>query len=103
MKKNVRKRLRRWYFDKYVFWAVHLYFTKQLGADLKPPTLTPRNELEQFAYELWLTFQDSLWMQAYQEALEWAYGIAHRDLRVSMPAKGKVSSKTIQVKLRSDL
>jgi hypothetical protein len=37
-------------------------------------------------------------MRAYQEALEWAYGIAHRNLVVAMPAKGKVSSKTIQVK-----
>lgn len=98
MTKRERKKLRRWYFDEWAFWAVHRYFTKQLGADRKPPVPTPTSDLEQFAYELMLTIQDSLWMRAHQEALEWAYGIAHRNLVVTMPAKGKVSCKTIQVK-----
>lgn len=102
MRKAERKRLRRWYFDRYEFWAVHRYFAKQLAADRKPPIPEPRTELERFAYKLLLTMQDTLWMKAYREALQWAYGIAHRNLRLTMPAKGKVSGKTIQVK-RIDL
>lgn len=102
MKKKVRKRLREYYFQKCVFWAVHRFFAKQFAADREPPVPEPKTDLERFAYELLLTMRDTLWMKAYREALEWAYGIAHRDLRVTMPAKGKVSSKTIQVK-RIDL
>ena len=102
MKKRERKRLRRWYFDRCVFWAVHRFFAKQFAADSKPPVPEPKTDFERYAYELLLTIQDTLWMKAYREAFEWACGIAHRDLRVTMPAKGKVSSKTIQVK-RIDL
>ena len=102
MRKAERKRLRRWYFDRYVFWAVHRFFAKQFAADRKPPVPEPKTDLERFVYELLLSMQDTLWMKAYREALEWAYGISHLDLRVPMPAKGKVSSKSIQVK-RIDL
>ena len=102
MRKAERKRIRRRHFDRCVFWAVHRFFAKQFAADREPPVPEPKTDLERFAYELLLTMRDTLWMKAYREALEWAYGIAHRDLRLTMPAKGKVSSKTIQVK-RIDL
>lgn len=103
MKKKVRKRLRRWYWQKWCFGAVLRYFQRMYEHKEPPKYPTQPDWLPREGWRLYLnTWHMMNQCQAYPEALEWAYGIAHRDLRLTMPAKGKVSSKTIQVK-RIDL
>ena len=102
MRKAERKRLRRWYFDKCVFWAGHRFFLRKRDLARKQSFPEPKNDMERTYYEILKIAQDTVWVEAYTEAFFWYYGVDHLDVKAFMPARGKVSSKTIQVK-RIDL
>ena len=100
MRKRERKRIRRSYIESRAFQAVVRYF-RQSDEFLGPPKgLSVMTSFERKVYEY--TRRLMMAGSAYQEAIGWFYGFEHHDLQVLIPRKGKVSSKTIQVK-RIDL
>ena len=97
MKKRERKRIRRSYIESRAFAAVVRYF-RQPSELPEPKGLSVMTSFERKVYEQTRRLLTA--GSAYQEALGWYYGIDHHDLLVLVPKKGKVSSKTIQVKLK---
>lgn len=101
MRKHDRKRLRRWYFQRWCYQAVYRYFRKEEEAHKLYYIQKPPEGVALMDYIV------AHWMQAirvgiaYQEAQAWAMGF-RQDIRLAFPRKGKVSQKTIRV-IRIDL
>ena len=100
MRKRERKRIRRSYIESRAFAAVVRYF-RQPSEHPEPKGISVMTSFEREVYEQ--TRRLMMTGSAYQEAIGWYYGFDHHDLQVLVPRKGKVSSKTIQVKTKSDL
>ncbi len=98
MRKRERKRIRRSYIESRAFQAVVRYFRQPAEFPGPPKGLSVMTSFERKVYEQ--TRRLLTVGSAYQEALGWYYGIDHHDLLVLVPKKGKVSSKTILVKLK---
>lgn len=99
MKKRERKRIRRSHIESRAFAAVVRYFRHPSELP-NQKVLSVMTSFERKVYEE--TRRLIMIGSAYQEAIGWYYGFDHHDLQVLIPRKGKISSKTIQVK-RIDL
>ena len=98
MRKRERKRIRRSYIESRAFQAVVRYFRQPAEFPGPPKGFSVITSFERKVYEQTRRLLTA--GSAYQEALGWYYGFDHQDLQVLIPKKGKVSSKTIQVKLK---